>query len=302
MDIGFVGAGKVGCSLGKYIACGASRVGGRPDVVAGYYSRTKESADIAATFTRSRSFESLKDIVGASEAIFITTPDGAIAGVWEDIRKYDLRDKAVCHFSGSLSSDIFSGIEETGASCCSIHPMYAFSDKFTSYLNFGHACLTIEGNGAAVGAMRDLFEKRLGHAVFLISPSDKAKYHAAATLASNCAVALVYVAQLILCECGFSESDAERLIAPLALDNMKNVVEKGVADALTGPVERGDLDTVKRHFEALDGTVGIDAYKSLGRALVDIAKKKNPERDYDEIAALFKKGDDAVPARNGGLK
>ena len=122
MTIGFIGAGWVGCTLGKYLSEHGVDI-------AGFYSRTRESADIAATFTQSEAFSDIEDLVQNSEIIFITTPDGSIKYVWEEIRKFDISKKIICHFSGSLSSDIFSGIEQTGAYGCSVHPMYAFSSK-----------------------------------------------------------------------------------------------------------------------------------------------------------------------------
>ena len=126
MHIGIIGAGKVGCSIGKYLVdSGIS--------VKGYYSKTRENAAAAAAFTGTEVFENVGDIVSASDTLFITTPDDRIGDVWDCIAKYNIEEKIVCHFSGSLSSVVFSGIEEKGASGCSIHPMLAFSDRFSSY-------------------------------------------------------------------------------------------------------------------------------------------------------------------------
>lgn len=97
----------------------------------------------------------------------------------------DLSGYKICHFSGSLSSNVFSGIERTKACGCSIHPMYAFSDKETSWLQFQKAYLTMEGSEKAVAVMRSLFEG-LGHTVYGLDSADKVKYHAAAVLASQC--------------------------------------------------------------------------------------------------------------------
>ena len=121
--IGIIGAGKVGTTLGAYLC--QNQI-----AVSGYYSRTFESAVSAADFTDTVAYYSIGELVDASDTLFIATPDAEIGNTWDCIAKYGLKDKIVCHFSGSLSSYVFSGIETAGAAGCSIHPMFAFSDKF----------------------------------------------------------------------------------------------------------------------------------------------------------------------------
>ena len=206
--------------------------------------------------------------------------------MWECIRHYNLKDKIVCHFSGSLSSGIFSNSGSTGASCCSVHPMYAFSSKYKSYLQFNTACLSVEGQEKAVQEMKKLFEA-LHHKVFIINPCDKAKYHAAAVFASNYVTGVMHIALKLLKECGFSEGDAMELLAPVTLNNINSVLENGTAHALTGPVERGDISTVERHIGILNDEDILKIYKNLGKVLVSIAEEKNPEKDYKEIKGMF---------------
>jgi predicted short-subunit dehydrogenase-like oxidoreductase (DUF2520 family) len=255
--------------------------------VTGFYSRTLQSADSAATFTKTNVFKDLEKLVSASDTVFITTPDGEIENVWNCMvhSGKDLSGYIICHFSGSLSSLVFSGIEATGASGCSIHPMYAFSGKFTSHLNFHTAYLTIEGSERAVFNMKELFEK-LGHKVLLLNAKDKIKYHSAAVLASNAVIGLFKSSLDILADCGFSEEDAHALLAPLVEENVRKMLDSGCVNALTGPVERADTDTVKKHLEVLSGSPEGDIYRSLTKKLVEIAKIKNPDRDYSEMEEL----------------
>lgn len=104
MVIGFIGAGRTGCTIGKYLSGHTA--------IAGYYSRTRQSTDDAAAFTQSKAFYSLEALIDSCDTVFITTPDRAISEVWECIRHYNLKDKIICHFSGSLSSGIFLGLKE----------------------------------------------------------------------------------------------------------------------------------------------------------------------------------------------
>lgn len=255
--------------------------------VSGYYSRTFESAITAADFTKTKAYHHLEALIGVSDTLFITTPDGEIGQVWDCIAKYKLDNKVICHFSGSLSSNVFSGIETTGATGCSIHPMYAFSDKFSAFEQFHTACLTMEGQKKALENMTELFGKKLGHKVLTVAVADKAKYHAAAALASNYMIGLFQASLDLLEDCGFLEVDSRQLLAPLVTGNVNAMLEKGTTASLTGPVERNDIETIQKHLKAINTTGVEQIYCCLGRELVAIAQRKNPDRDYTVLKKLF---------------
>ena len=284
MRIGIIGAGKVGTTLGKYLSIHGKNV-------TGFYSRTHESADEAATFAETETYSSLCKLVEKSDVIFITTPDGVIHQVWGDLLHQDISNRIICHFSGSLSSHVFSGREEAGASGISIHPMYAFSDKFHSYEQFHTAYLTLEGDPEAVAVMKPMWEA-IGHHVLTLKAEDKIKYHAAAAMASNEMLGLMQASLDILSECGFSEKDSMALLTPLVQGNIASMLEKGCVNALTGPVERGDAQTVRKHLQALEGSKAGKIYQSLGSTMVELAKRRNPDRDYTPVRTLFEKSMD----------
>lgn len=279
MEIGIIGAGRVGCSLGKYLV-------EQGCTVAGYYSKSKESVEEAATFTSTRAFSSLKELAELCDVIWITTPDGEIAPVWESIQKLSVRDKMICHFSGSLSSVVFSNREGKGIKACSIHPMYAFNQKFTSYQQLNDVLFTMEGDEEAVFAMKVLFEK-IGNVVYIISPEQKMRYHAAAVTASNLVIGLYQMSLDMLADCGFDENTAKKLLGPLVQDNVFNMLELSLEEALTGPVERGDIETVRGHIAALTPQEQ-NVYAALSERLVGIARRKNPERDYEDLMDILK--------------
>ncbi len=96
-----------------------------------------------------------------------------------------------------------------------------------------------------------------------------------------------HIALQLLKECGFNESDAIKLLAPVILNNINSVLENGTVQALTGPVERGDISTVERHIGVLNDENTLNIYKSLGKVLVSIAEGKNPGKDYNKIKDMF---------------
>ena len=86
MKIGIIGAGRVGCSIGKYLRT-------KDIELAGYYDVDSAAAKEAAEFTRTESFDSLKQLADQSQIIFITTPDSFIIPVWEQLKELSLTNQ-----------------------------------------------------------------------------------------------------------------------------------------------------------------------------------------------------------------
>ena len=90
IKIGFIGAGKVGCSLGKYFQLHQIQL-------SGYYSRTDSSSQFASEYTGSNCYHEIQQLVAESTVIFITVADDQIALVWEQLLKTieakELKDK-----------------------------------------------------------------------------------------------------------------------------------------------------------------------------------------------------------------
>lgn len=290
MKVGFIGAGKAGCSLGKYFSVYEKRQDGQAEAlkVTGYYSFMKEDARWAAQFTGSQLFQSADEVAAASDAIIISTPDGAVKDVWDALDKEKINGRIICHLSGSLSSDVFSGIGDYGAYPISIHPMFAFSDKESVYRQLHHVSFTLEGHEKAVAAWQKVFEA-LGNAALPIDKSVKTKYHAAASLLSNHVIAVLETGYELLMDCGFTKEEARSFSQVLVKDNVRHVIENGSVNALTGPIERADAETVRKHLSVLSEEQKR-LYRICGEKLLWLAKQKNPERDYDKINELLQNG------------
>lgn len=278
MKIGFIGAGKVGFSLGKYFSVNNLEI-------TGYYSKNINSAKEAAVFTNSDYFSNLEDIINQSDIIFITTQDSFIKDVWDNIKNFTIKDKIICHCSGSLSSNIFSNIADHDAYGYSVHPMFAFSDKYNSYKNLNKAFISIEGSKENINLIKDIFET-LGNKVKIISKDNKYSYHCASVFTSNHVIALINVAVGLLKNCGFTENESIEALYPLMLNNIQNISEKGIVNSLTGPVERLDINTVKGHISSLSG-VDKDLYILLSQKLIEIAKVKNTNIDYSNLEKMI---------------
>lgn len=274
MKIGFIGAGKVGCSLGKYFVEGGYRV-------TGYADCHEKAAVDAADFTGTKYYAVTSRLVEDSDIIFLTVSDSFIEDVWNEVKSMPLAGKLICHTSGSIPSTIFSGISEKNAFGYSVHPLYAVHSKWTSYQELSKAVFTIEGAQQHIEEIRHLFTS-LGNRVETVSAENKAKYHAAAVFASNYVTALANVCAGLLTECGFSEETAKTAYLPLMLGNVENISSSGIEGALTGPIERNDILTLQKHKACLSGKQ-YALYQALAEELLHVAKRKHPETDYREM-------------------
>lgn len=280
MRIGFIGAGKVGFSLGKYFAENGAEL-------SGYYSRSFTSAEDAAAFTGSKAFDEPAKLIKVSDAVFITVPDGTIRSVWDDIKLLDLKGKMICHCSGAMTAaEAFPDVLSKGASGFSIHPLFPVSSKYETYKLLGSAFFCIEGDADGISVWHDIFTS-IGNPVRIIDGSVKVRYHAACAISSNLMCGLAQLSLDLLQKCGFTEHEALEALRPLAMSNMQRLFEVGPNEALTGPVERNDVSTVKKHLRCFDTDNDRAMYTSVSRKLTEIASKRHPDSDYSEMERLL---------------
>ena len=282
VKVGFIGAGKVGFTLGKYFATHNAEV-------TGYYSRNTQSAEEAAKFTDTEAFSTIKEVIDESDALFLTVPDGAITSVYEEVIRYPIVGKVICHSSGALSSaEAFPGIKEKGAYACSVHPLFAVSDRYNAYSELADVFFAVEGSSDALNEIKKLMECA-GLSYQIIDPLMKETYHCAASVASNLAVGLIDMSAELLVKCGFEYEDALKALKSLAEGNLKHVFEDGPVRALTGPVERADAGTVSKHLTALcENEEEREIYRLLSKRLIKIASRKHSDRDFEVISELLK--------------
>lgn len=280
LTIGFIGAGRVGCTLGRYFFEKGLKI-------SGFFSKTYEHAEEAAAFTKSKSYKTIKELSDDSQVIFITVPDSEIYNVFLNLKDYELKNKILCHCSGSLSAQIFKGIQTAGACGYSVHPVFAINDKKLSYKEISRAFFTVEGDKEKMSEVCKILDAA-GNPYQIIDAENKHKYHGALVMSSNLVIGLYHMASRLLEECGFSETISGEVLAPLFLNNAENLCRYGCSGALTGPVDRNDTETVRDHMSVIkDDTNVTAAYRALSNELIEIASKKYPGRDYTQLRKVI---------------
>ena len=267
IKIGFIGPGKVGVNLGRYFTHKGIKISGF------YGNNSKEASEI----TNSKSYDNYEEIIKDSNILFITTPDDIISIIDREISKFDLKNKSICHASGSLKSTILSNAKLSGALIYSIHPMFAFSNKNMSIKKLEQIYFSIEGDlknqnindFPVIGLMNHICNK-----YFIRNIEDSAKYHLANVFVSNLVLSLIDIGTGYLKELGLSEEHALNALFPLIEGNLESIHKNGFVKSLTGPVVRRDIKTINKHLESLNDE-DIELYKSLSLNLLRLAEKQN---------------------------
>jgi predicted short-subunit dehydrogenase-like oxidoreductase (DUF2520 family) len=223
--------------------------------------------------------------------VILAVPDDALAEVVYDLTMMGPAPGgcSVLHMSGALSTDVLTPLHGAGYSIGSMHPLMAVADPWLAGDRLLGAAFALAGEPAAVAAARRIVSA-VGGRPLLIPRGGRPLYHAAAVIASNYLVALAGAAARMLEEAGVSPEDALPALLPLMRGTLDNVEQLGVPAALTGPIARGDADTVRLHLARLSGTDRV-LYCGLGLELLRMAREAGlDESRAEEIESLLVSG------------
>ncbi|MCC6387747.1 MAG: DUF2520 domain-containing protein [Dehalococcoidia bacterium] len=261
--IGIIGAGRTAMSLGPAL----SRAGYGVVAVA---SRERQSARrLAEAIGGGVRVTGAEAVVDAAELVFLTLPDGAIAG--EAARLPWRAGQAAVHCSGALGLEVLADVRAANGLAGCLHPLQTFPSREPEPGRFAEAWCGIEGDGALAG-MLEAMVTAMGARPFSLAGIDRAAYHAAAVFASNFVVALMAAAGRAWEAAGLPGEVVREALAPLLLASASNAAAKPSLAALSGPVARGDAGTVARQLEALAGEPDLRAlYVALTRELTRFA-------------------------------
>lgn len=302
-NILIIGAGRLGTTLAAVLTLRASR-----DFNVRYIaSRTGESLMKARRIIGKNGEKIIftKNIIEGvrdCDIIFICTPDDEIEKVSNEIcrnAKSSLKGKYFMHFSGSKSLEVLNNVRSSGAFIASIHPMKSFASIEDSIETIGGTVygVTFEKSQSSKKFIqtKDLILKiveSLGGTAIEVKNEDKPLYHAVACVASNYLVALINYAVEMNEKIGIKTGDSLRGLMGLIESTINNIKKLGTKKALTGPIARGDTETIrehmdyfKRHFEKNDYLL----YKVLGQATSKIAYENKwiNAKTFEEFNKIF---------------
>jgi predicted short-subunit dehydrogenase-like oxidoreductase (DUF2520 family) len=209
--------------------------------------------------------------LGEVEVVLVAVRDDAVAAAARDLAAGGrvTATHAVLHLSGMLDETALAPLRTTGASLGCLHPLQAISqpERAPDRLRGALAALTGDARAVEIGAA---LARSMGMLPVVLAGAAKPRYHAAAAIASNYLVVLAAVAERLMTEAGLPQEEARAGVAALMDGTLANVRIEGPS-ALTGPIVRGDVETVRAHLAVLPPDLQ-SLYRVLGRAALREAR------------------------------
>lgn len=208
------------------------------------------------------------------DLLWFCVPDSQIARAARALAEQrQWKGRVALHSSGALTSDELAVLRRRGAAVASVHPLMTFVQGLRPSL--AGVPFAIEGDAAAVRAARRIVND-VGGRAYSIDKASKAAYHAWGTFASPLFTALLATSEQVAGLAGVDRLAARRRMIPILLQTLANYAAFDAAGAFSGPIVRGDVDTVKRHLRVLRKDPVIqDVYLSLALAALRYLPGKN---------------------------
>jgi len=218
-----------------------------------------------------------------AEVVWFTVPDAKIARAARSFAdKIEWKGKVAAHSSGALTSDELDVLRRRGAAVASVHPLMTFVRG--SRAGLAGVPFAIEGDAKAVRVARRMVSD-VGGESYAIRKRDKAAYHAWGTFASPLFDALLATTERVAAAAGVPRVEARRRIIPILLQTLANYAALGAAAAFSGPIVRGDVDTIKRHLRVLRD---VPQAREVYAALATAALRYLPSKKRKELIDLLR--------------
>lgn len=209
--------------------------------------------------------------VRGADAVVLAVSDDSIEELASAVAPHLKAGATVLHCAGARGTAELRACQKHGAAVGVMHPLVSLPSRQRSP-SFVGTTFCVHGSRRAVSTSRRI-AKSCG-AFLVVAQTGDPMYHAAAALTANGAAALAFVSVQVLERLGFEKRAAERAVGGLLKSVGENVQRLGVPQSLTGPIARGDADTVEMHRNALrsESRSALSAYDALIPIIVRCAR------------------------------
>ena len=286
-SLNLIGCGAVGMTLGRLFH--REKVFEIQDIA----TRSLASARSAAAFIGAgRPVAGLDGMRPAKLYVIATGDDGVAQCAAALAASGQVRaGTIVCHLSGALPSSVLAPVTGQGGLIASVHPVKSFADPLDSVADFNGTWCGIEGDAAAVACLSGAFSA-IGGKPFPVDSQHKTLYHAGSVLVCNYLTALIEAGVRAYQKGGLPRQTALGVMEPLVRGTVDNIFRAGTAQALTGPIARGDSAVVAGQLAALeawDGEIAL-IYRALGGVALELSQERGAasESDLERIREILK--------------
>ena len=265
------------------------------------------------------SAQRLADVLGAETAsdrlgdvpevplVILAVPDDQIADLADTLTgaRRSWQGAVVAHTSGAAPASLLEPLRQEGARTLSFHPLQTVTRDADGRTLDG-VTVGLEGEPEGVAAGIEL-TTMLGMRYLKVSAENKPRYHLAAAMASNLLVTLMGMVQEVLASIDVDRGQAMSLLEPLLQGTLDNLAATSPEEALTGPVARGDLGTLRAHGLALRKDLPhlVPAYAALSVETVRLAIRAgtlSPEQAEDVLTLMERMVTLPLPQASAGAR
>ena len=278
-SISFVGAGALAGGLAKLLHAQGFMI---DEIIA---RPRPESRRKASRLARSVGAASTTLAVAKlnCDVLWLAVPDEAVEGISLALAEHAALPQIVLHASGALSSQVLAPLKNRGVNTGSAHPMMTFVAGEPPSLQ--GAWFAVEGTPVAVRAARAI-AKKLGANSFSIKPASKILYHAFGAMLSPMLATELAAAERVGLRAGICARDVRRIMEPIVLRTVQNVLRSGAERSFSGPLARGDVRTVEAHLESLASSAESIVYRALAKYATGVL----PVKRSSEMKKLLSRG------------
>ena len=277
-NVVIIGAGRISYSLVSELSKSGYNI-------VSIVSRNINSAKaLAKKFKIDHFSDDLIDIPESARIFFLSVPDGIIAKVASELshQKLKFKQSLFIHLSGAENISILKPLKGKGAKIASLHPMQTFPSKKIVNLKDVHAAL--ETDNESTYKLLQKISEDLKLIPFRIESKNKSYYHLAGVYASNFLAGNLYSADQLLSLNKIKRDKHFDILSLTIYSTLKNIEKVGPANALSGPIDRGDIHTTKNHISSLKKIVRksssnyfstlLKNYLLQSLNLIDVVKEK----------------------------
>ena len=266
LKLNVIGCGRLGKTLAFLL-----RKSNRVCIQDIYNSSISSSENAVAFIGEGTACHALKQFRSA-DLYLIATPDDAIETACKQLveQAAPKPGSLVFHCSGLLSSDSLESVRAVGCYTASAHPIFSFSNPLKDVENFAGTYCSLEGDEQALEIISPVIAG-IGAQIFLLSKESKALYHAACVFSCNYLITLSAMAEDCYQKARLPHDLAKTLVNSLMMQTLNKLRDTSALKALTGPIQRGDKETLKKHLHVLKPFSELEqVYKSLGKSTVPL--------------------------------
>ena len=283
LRITFIGAGNIANSL-------AYALHQKKYNIVSVISRKRSSAQSLTKKVKAETFSvDLKDIPPKTNLIILSVPDDQIKKVVSELskQKLDFRKSVFIHLSGIKTINELKSIEKKNGKTGSFHLMQTFPDR--KVIPVKNSPTAIETKSKIVKKILFDIAEELQLNAFEIKSDVKEFYHLAGVFASNFLVGNIFASQVLLNKTGIKKEDFFSVIETTLMTTIRNIKNDFPENALSGPIERGDIEVVKKHISALKkDKILLQSYLIQSLSLVYLIKRnKQFSPNHYEIKKLL---------------